>query len=268
MITTHGFIAPSISLLLLTLGTRAGRAQTPDAPQPGVSVQTEVRLVSRYVWRGYDLSKSKPAMQPYAEFGLPNGVGFNAFATTAIDGTTEVDEGQLGITYTRGFGSALEGSAGYLEYLMPGTETEPSADPDDVQAFSSAGEFFLGITRNWERGSVAITYSRGVGTGEGNSLTLWAQRTFSWAGERWAAEPYLQVDYLDQYGAPRSFADRVAAVEVALPLVRQIGGVQVGVGGYLTWVPSGYVREANGAAGAGSRALLPWIAVTILAGRD
>lgn len=252
---------------VLARDARPPGAPLADSASTGVELYAEVRLVSRYIWRGYDLSLGKPAVQPYAEVTLPSGLGFNAFFTSALDSRSEFDEAQLGVTYSRAVGAAWEVMAGYLRYLMPGTETEPNSDPADPGAFSSTGEFVLALSRHWDAGYVTVTYSRGHGEGRGNSVNLWVQRTLALRGERWSAEPYLQADYLDEYppdGGFSGFGERISGVEVGVPVFVRLGGARALVGVHLTWVPSDYVRSAN----TGARSVQPWFTVGVVYERD
>ncbi|MDP3775826.1 MAG: TorF family putative porin [Gemmatimonadales bacterium] len=235
---------------------------------PKLEVYAEARVVSRYAWRGYDLSRAKPAFQPYVEVTLPSGLGFNAFTTSALDRQTELDEAQLGLTFRREVRGAWEVGFGYLLYVMPGTQTEPSPEGPDSLSPAMSGEFVASVTRNWSGGYATLTYARGHGSGVGNSVNLWVQHTLAWAGGRWSAEPYVQVDYLDEYGPPSGFGDRMSGVEIGVPVYRQLGAVRLQLAGYLTVVPSGYVRGSNGAAGGSARRVLPWAAAGVVYERE
>jgi len=255
--------AAAAAFASLVLAPSPAPAQSDTAAATGLSLYAETRLVSRYLWRGYDLSNGKPAIQPYAEAWLPFGLGVNAFATTALDSHVDLDEAQLSLLYKRDVGGGFEVSGGYLLYIMPGTETEPSDDPDPMSVTTS-GEFTLALTRNWENGYATLTYSRGMGLGEGNSLNFWAQRTFTWGNERWTAEPYVQADYLDEYGAPSGLGQRMSLVEVGVPVYYQLGPVSLVASGHLSYIPSSYVRSEN----ASGNRLLPWLSIGLVYERD
>lgn len=255
-------------LAALAGGAGGAGAQEADSATSAVSIYAEARVVSRYVWRGYDLSRGKPALQPWVEGALPNGLGFNAFVTSALDRRTEVDEAQLGLTYTRELRPGWEVGAGYLSYLQFGTETEPNFDDPDTLSFNRAGEFLGNLTWNWEHGYATLTYSRGHASGEGNSVNLWVQREFEWADGRWTAEPYLQADYLDEYGPPSRLDERVSGVEIGVPVSRRLGSLRLQLAGYVTWVPSAYVRSSNRDIGASGDGLLWWAAFAVVHERD
>jgi len=253
--------AAAAALVALVLAPQPAPAQSDTAAASGLSLYAETRLVSRYLWRGYDLSGGKPAIQPYAEAWLPFGLGVNAFATTALDSVVNLDEAQLSFLYKREIGGGFEVQGGYLLYIMPGTETEPSSGTDP-EATTTSGEFTVALTRNWENGYATLTYSRGTGSGEGNSVNFWAQRTFTWGNERWTAEPYVQADYLDEYDAPSG--ERIPLVEVGVPVYFQLGPVSLVASGHLSFVTSDFVRSANSS----SNRMLPWFTVGIVYERD
>src|SRR5512135_3192423 len=117
--------AAAPALLALALLPAPAAAQSDSAAAPAFSLYAEMRLVSRYIWRGYDDAQKTPSLQPYVETGLPFGFTANAFATTAFDRHHDLDEVQLGLGYSQAFGD-WEFGVGYLQYLLPGTLTEPS----------------------------------------------------------------------------------------------------------------------------------------------
>ena len=242
--------------------TPAGESTSP------VSLYAESRVVSRYLWRGYDLSLGKPAVQPYAELSLPAGLTVVGFASAALDRQTELDEVQLGLTWSRSVAGPWEVGFGYQLYLMPGTQTEPGTDAQDPLRLSATGEFTASVTRTWGSGYAALTYSRGTGSSAGNSVNLWVQHSVALVGARLQSEPYLQFDYLDQYHPPRQLSQRLAGLEVGLPLYYRVAGFDLLLSGHLTWVPSDYIRSSNGAAPGGSTAaILPWGSVGVVWGR-
>lgn len=239
-------------------------AQTDTSGAAGFSVYAETRVVSRYVWRGFDLSRNTAAVQPWIELALPRGFSVNAFATSALDAHRDLDEAQLGLGYRHEVVPGWELGAGYLHYLMPGTETEPGPAEDDALAPGSSGEVYGSLTRTWENGYATLTYSRGNRSGKGNSVNLWVQYDYAWGGDRWAAHPYVQMDYLDQYGAPAGFASRFAMIEFGVPVTVAVGPIQLLAAAQLSLVPSAWVRTGNREA-AGSRGIaLPWFSAGVV----
>ena len=256
----------------LALAGLAGHPAAAPCQQPdttaGVQVYAEARIVSRYIWRGYDISRAQPALQPYVEVSLPNGLGLNVFTSTAMDRKTELDEAQIGFTFSREVGGSWELGVGLLGYVAPGTETEPGSDPADPFAATTSGELVASVTRSWDAGYATLTYSRGQGAGAGNSVNIWAQHAWTWAAGRWSVEPYLQVDYLDEYGPPAGLRERMSGVELGVPLYLRMGGIRFLAAGYATVVPSSYVRTSNASAGSSSREVLTWVALGVVHGRD
>lgn len=252
-----------VSLVLLAAAAQA-TAQTDTASGSGFSVYAETRLVSRYVWRGYDLTQTASALQPWVEVGLPFGLTVNAFATTALDSHRDLDEAQLSLGYKGDIGGGWELGAGYLHYEMPGTETEPGADPMDPLATSRSGEVYFALTRNWEGGFATLTYARGNRSGKGNSVNLWAQHDFTYFDERVTAQPYFQIDYLDEYGPPTGFENRLSQIEIGVPVFLRVGPVQLLAAAQVSFVPSPYVRAANLAAGATNNIAQPWFSMGIV----
>ena len=237
-----------------------------DSGTAAVELHAETRLVSRYIWRGFDDSRNTPSIQPWIELSLPLGFTVNAFGSSGVDRHMQLDEAQLGFGYKRELGD-WELGAGYLHYILPGTETEPSPSEDPLMTTSS-GEYFLSLTRNWERGYATLTYSRGNRAGKGNSVNLWVEQDYSWGGERWEAQPYLQVDYLDEYGAPAGFENRLSMIEFAVPVMVRVGPVKLLAAAQVSFIPSPYVRASNRLAGATGDIALPWFSIGVVYERD
>lgn len=236
-------------------------AQSDSATAPAFSLYAETRLVSRYIWRGYDDSRNTPSIQPWIELSLPLGLTANAFGTSGLDRHTQLDEAQLGIGYKRALGD-WELGVGYLHYILPGTETEPSPGADLLMTTTS-GEYFLSLTRNWEQGNAKLTYSRGNRAGKGNSVNLWVEQDFATADELWSAQPYFQIDYLDEYGAPAGFENRFAMIEIGVPVLFRVGPVKLLAAAQVSFVPSPWVRAANFDAGATRNIALPWFSLGV-----
>ncbi|MEK7667147.1 MAG: TorF family putative porin [Gemmatimonadota bacterium] len=240
-----------------------GAAST-DSGTTAVELYAETRLVSRYIWRGYDVSMNTASVQPWVELSLPLGFTANAFTTSALDRHRDLDEAQLGVGNTREIFGEWEFGVGYLHYVMPGTETEPGADEADPLAPSTSGEFYAALTRNWDNGYATLTYSRGNRSGKGNSVNLWVQQDYSWGHDRWTAQPYFQIDYLDEYGAPAGLEQRLAMIEIGLPVLFRVGPVQLLAAAQVSFVPSPWVRASNGEASAGRNLAIPWFSVGLV----
>ena len=255
--------AAAAALVVGVLAPSPAPAQSDSASGSGLSLYTEMRLVSRYIWRGYDDSRKTASIQPYVELGLPFGLTASAWATSGLDSHLQVDEVNFTLDYTRTLGD-WELGVGYFHYLLPGTATESGTDPLDPLATSTSGEVFVTLTRNWESGSAALTFSRGNRAMKGNSVDLRLEQEVATADERWIAQPYLQANYLDYYEAPAGFENRLSMIEVGVPVLRRVGPVQLLVAAHVSFVPSPWVRAANGDAGADRNIAIPWFSICIV----
>ena len=237
-------------------------AQSDSATAPAFSVSAEMQLVSRYIWRGFDLSQKVASLQPYVELGMPFGFTASAWATSGLDSHLQVDEVDFTLGYTRAFG-VWEVGVGYLDYILTGTATEPSADAANPLATSSSGEVFVSLARSWANGSATLKYSRGNQAMKGNSVNLRVERSFASKDEVWGATPYVSVDYLDEYGAPTGFKNRFAMFEIGVPVTHKLGPVQLLAAAHLSFVPSPSVRATNGLTGADQRSVIPWLSLGV-----
>jgi hypothetical protein len=257
----------TILVLGLTAAAIAGSPAAAQAPDTAfttpVSVAYDLRVVSRYLWRGYDLSRGRPAAQLTVELWTAQGLGVSAFGSSALDRRTELDEIQLAIGYTRALGP-WELTAAAFDYVAAGTETAPGADPDRPDATSTSVELAVTVARAvGEGGYAALTYSRGLGSAAGNSVNLWLQGALAFGGDRFTAEPYVQLDYLDAYGAPARALDRCSGAEAGVPLAWTFGAVRLSLTGHVTVVPSAFVYGANLDAAGGTARVLPWASVGV-----
>jgi hypothetical protein len=255
----------SFGLTAAALGSgHTAAAQTTDTSSATtLSVAYDLRVVSRYLWRGYDLSRGRPAAQLSVELWTAQGLGVSAFGSGALDRRTELDEVQLAVSYTRALG-AWELTACAFDYVATGTETAPAGDPDRPDATSTSVELAVTVARTvGDGGYAALTYSRGLGSAAGNGINLWLQGTLSFGGDRFAAEPYVQLDYLDAYGAPARLLDRFAGAEAGVPLAWIAGPVRLSLTGHVTVVPSSFVYGTNLDAAGGTARVLPWASVGV-----
>jgi hypothetical protein len=255
--------AAASALFALALLPAPAAAQSDSSAATGFSFYAETRLVSRYIWRGYDDARKVASLQPYVELGLPYGFTAYAWATGGLDSHRDLDEVNLSLRYTQAFGD-WEVGLGYLHYILPGTKTEPGPDPIDPLLPSTTGEFFVSLARNWATGAATLTYSRGNRAMKGNSVELRIEEDLPWADEAWRAQPYLQLNYLDEYGAPRTFDNRFSMIEIGVPILRRIGPVQLLAGAHVSFIPSPWVRTLNAEAGAGSDVAVPWFTLGLV----
>jgi hypothetical protein len=237
-------------------------AQSDSATAPAFSVSTEMQVVSRYIWRGFDLSRKTASLQPYAALGMPLGFTASAWATSGLDSHPQVDEVDFTLDYTHELGNWALG-VGYLHYILTGTATEPGADLADPLATSTMGEVYVTAARHWDDGSATLKYSRGNRAMRGNSVNLKVEQSFASADEAWGATPYLSVDWFDQYGAPQAFADRLTMIQVGVPITRTLGPVTLLAAAHVSFISSSWMRGLNAETGADNHIAVPWFSVGV-----
>ena len=255
--------AASSALLALALVPAPAAAQSDSSATNGFSLYAETRLVSRYIWRGYDDARKAASLQPYVEVGLPFGFTTYVWGTSGLDRHHDVDELNFSVAYAHPMGD-WEVGLGYLHYVLPGTLTEPGPDPLDALVAGSTGEVFVSLARTWETGRAELKYSRGNRSMRGNSVELKVEGDYAWGDEAWGAQPYIAVNYLDEYGAPAGFDNRFAMIEIGAPFLRRVGPVKLLVGAHVSFIPSPYIRAANADAGASSSIAIPWFTVGLV----
>lgn len=251
--------AAAPALLALALLPAPAAAQSDSSAASGLSLYAETRLVTRFIWRGYDDASKSPSIQPYVELTLPLGFTAYAWATSGLDRHHDLDEADLSLSYAQDFGR-WEIGAGYLHYIIPGTWTEPGPDPLNPLASTSTGEWFASLAYKWEQTTATLKYSRGNRAMRGNSVELKLEGDYAVADEAWQFQPYLALNYLDEYaeGAEPGFENRFSLVEVGVPVLRQVGPVKLIVGAHASFIPSPWVRALNAEAGATSNVVIPW----------
>jgi len=253
----------ALAALALLPSLAAAQADSAKEKEGGFSFYAETRLVSRYIWRGYDDARKAASVQPYVELGIPFGFTAYAWATSGLDRTHDLDEVNLSLGWTQAIGD-WEVGLGYLHYIIPGTATEPGPDPADPFRLGTTDEFSASLARKWEDGSATLKYSRGNRSMRGNSVELKLEQDYAWGHDGWGFQPYLQANYLDEYGAPSGFEDRFSLIEVGAPLLRRVGPVKLLVGAHVSFVPSPWVRALNAEAGANDNMIIPWFTVGLV----
>jgi hypothetical protein len=262
MTMRHVLSLAAVAVFVSAFAPSSVAAQSDSAAAPAFSVYAEMQLVSRYIWRGYDDARKAASLQPYVEVAMPLGVTLSAWGTSGLDSHRQVDELNFTVDYAREFGGWTVG-AGYLHYIMTGTLTEPGPDPEDPLASGFMGEVYVSLARTWDDGSATLKYSRGNRSMRGNSVNLRLEQTFATAEERWSVAPYLSVDYLDEYGAPRALGQRFSMVEIGVPVTRKLGPVKLLAAAHVSFVPSAWVRALNAEAGADGNVAIPWFSLGV-----
>lgn len=240
------FRSIAIALPLVFAGSR-GFAQDTATAVP-LAVTADVGLVSRYMWRGYDLARGGAAWQTNGSLTVLGRLTATGFGSSITSERGRLDEGQFGIAY-QGDLKGLAWSLGYVAYLSRG---EPAT-----------GEMTAALTRTFAGASATLTYARGNGAATGNSVNLWLERSLDLRAGRVTLTPYLQLDYLDAYGLPASFGERFTSAELGLPARLRAGALWLTATASLTAVPSGAVRADNRDAGARPTGLVPWFSLGV-----
>jgi hypothetical protein len=112
-------IAGVLLILLIISGASASRAEEAVAPAATGSVS----LLSKYMWRGYELSNDSVVAQPSMTISY-KGLAFNAWAnldTDPADEAAALNETDLTVSYDKSIGSFGLG-AGYIYYGLDGME--------------------------------------------------------------------------------------------------------------------------------------------------
>ncbi len=108
-----------LTLFLFPVITWAGEEERPTA-------SADVGVLSKYVWRGYELSDDSIVIQPSATVGY-RGFSFNLWGNldTDVDGTldddSEFNEIDMTLSYDRSFGPVALG-VGYIYYGLDGLD--------------------------------------------------------------------------------------------------------------------------------------------------
>ena len=137
-----------------------------------IGIRTDVTLVSRYIWRGFDtIADDRPALQPSItfEFGK-SGVWFNAWSAFALADTDFV-ELDLVLGYDKAFSEdiSLSAGAGYFTFpSMPNYPDENSATP----------EVYFGVTLMSIPMSPNLTFYYDFNMGDGLYATFSLSRDF------------------------------------------------------------------------------------------
>lgn len=218
-----------------------------DRPAP-IAVTADLGVVSRYLWRGYDLAQGHPAVQLTATLAAAGAFEVSAFGSRTMAGAATLDDAQLSLTY-RAAMAGLEWTIGYVAYAVPGEAV--------------SGEAAISVSGAALGADITVTYGRGTGAGAGNSVNVWVEREVALRAERIVLAPYVQADYLDAYGLPAVLQERVTAVEIGVPVQVRLGAVNLVAGAGLTIVPSRTVRQDNLDNGARTRGPQPWLSLGV-----
>ncbi len=226
-------------LLLATLVLAAGAVWAGDEPE----LELTVDGVSRYIWRGYDLSHGDPSLLVYLNYspsaapGLWMNVGvIGGLRNDAAlgDDKTDFDE----VDATLGYEAELAGGAWtvgaalyYYRYESTWTRDFAYGDATDLEAnlyaYWNASEHFKTL----------VEYYRGL---DDNIKGDYVEFGFSlpFEGDTLSTEPKVLAGWSNQYGV----ADRLTNVTATLPLTWTSGSFAFTPSLNYTWVddPEGF----------------------------
>jgi len=258
----HELSLAALAVFVSALVPSTVAAQSDSATAPAFSVFAEMQLVSRFIWRGFDLSRKAASLQPYVALRMPLEVTVTARATSGLDSHRQVDEVDFTLDYTHAFGGWALG-VGYFHYILMGTATEPGFNLADPLATSTMGEVWVTLARSWDDGSATLKYSRGNRAMKGNAVNLRVEQTLASTSEKWGASPYFSVDWFDQYGAPKAFAARLTMLEAGVPVTRKVGPVTLVAAARVSFIPSSWMRGLNAQTGADNHIAVPWFSLGV-----
>lgn len=168
----------------------------------GVTFTSDITLVSRYIWRGFDtIIDDHPAIQPSLTLAFgKSGLWFNAWSAFALADTDFV-ELDLIVGYDRVLSDDVAISAGVGYFTFPSM----SGFPDEN---STTPEAYAGVTLSSLPLSPNLTVYYDFNLGDGVYATFSLSRDFQF--ERKAIHSSILVGYTEQYqdiGVDPGFSD-------------------------------------------------------------
>ena len=194
-----------LGFAMLLLAVRSSPAEAAGAGEP-VGLALSIDLVSRLIWRGYELHHQDPDSLVYLTWS-PAAVPGLSLETGVITGLrndpeqgddeSSVDEWDLRVTYEWELvPGELTVALGALSYRYTSDWTQGFYEDDEDYEAScglkwSAGEHLV----------PRLTYYRGLDDLiEGNYVEAGLVTPWTFANSAWSIEPSLVVAYSDQYG--------------------------------------------------------------------
>ncbi len=170
----------AIIAVLLVAGAAGLTAQ--ETAEGGVTVSTEVSLISKYLWRGFVLNDSR-SLEPSVTIAY-RGLSVTSFANFSEHvpaGSRAFTEHDLAVDYSRDVGP-YTWSVGYTNYCLTASNESP---------LSVTHEFYAGIARNGLL-QPSFKFYRDVDEGDGNYWYASIGHSIA-AGKRIAINPTLGV---------------------------------------------------------------------------
>jgi uncharacterized protein (TIGR02001 family) len=164
---------------------------SPSSAFSGIGFRSDLTLVSRYIWRGFDtISNNRPAIQPSLalDFGK-SGLWLNLWSAIALADTDFV-ELDLITGYDKTFSDNITLSAGFGYFTFPSIPHWPDKS-------STTPEVYMGVTFGSLDFSPALTFYYDFNLGDGLYTTLSLSRDFRIRGK--AVCHTFSVGYTTQY---------------------------------------------------------------------
>jgi uncharacterized protein (TIGR02001 family) len=197
-----------ITLLgIILLFGAAGSHGQPAGSDPPLGVEIEAEVVSKYYWRGFNVTDDKPALQPGITLRHnPSGLWFNFWASLSLGNrpaTRDTDEIDVTLALDRLLGETATLTAGVIFYRYPRLSTEEN----------STEEVFAGISFPEIPIQLRILYFQDFGLGDGGYFEV--------GGLHGIGDLSLAADLgigASQYTGKKGFVDLVvgASYDVAL----------------------------------------------------
>jgi uncharacterized protein (TIGR02001 family) len=167
-----------------------------------IGFQSDVTLVSRYIWRGFDtISDDRPAVQPSITFAFgKSGVWLNLWSAVALADTDFV-ELDLIVGYDRSFSKEILLSAGVGYFTFPSMPNYPDKN-------STSPEAYVGISTSSLPLMPCLTLYYDFNMGDGLYATLSLNQSLSIKSKVFCSS--LVIGYTRQYqdfGVDPGFSD-------------------------------------------------------------
>lgn len=226
------------------------------APEPSFELTTDV--LSRYVWRGYDLSHADPTLavgltwSPAAVPGLwlkVDLLGGVRKAPDLGDESNGLDEVDVALGWERddlaGGRLTVGGALYYYGYTSAWTRDVAYQDDSDLEA---------NLYFSWKLGEhfrPTLEYYRGLDDGIRGDYVE-AGVTFPFEGKGWSAEPVVTAGWSSQYDVP----GRLTNATASLPVSIRLGRLSVTPSVLWTWVEDPDAFNLEELTGQGPRDIL------------
>ncbi len=185
----------------------------PSSALSKIGFRSDVTLVSRYIWRGFDtISDDRPAIQPSVTFDFgKSGIWLNLWSAIALADTDFV-ELDLIAGYDKAFSEELTFSAGMGYFTFPSLPNYPDEN-------STSPEAYTGITVSSPPLTLCLTLYYDFNVGDGLYTTVSLNQNFN-IKERGFRSSVI-VGHTNQYrdfGVDPGFSDICLGISTDFPL--------------------------------------------------